>query len=163
MKKTLIIISSIIIIVVIIVFCLIGQRTDVYKNHQKYRQLFGIIQYETLNHSLSKTDEEKIEPIFNQVKNAISYEGFKKDCNIDEALFNLCGFKDNYNYIKNVNSVDLITYKELGNTGYLWIEYTRELLDDKNDVVNGGWNILCLIKVKKDNNNLKIEDVIIQP
>lgn len=162
MKKFLIIISTVIMIV-ILVLCFVSQRSDIYKKHQKYRQTFGIIQYETLNHLSSKTEKNKIEPMFEQVKSAISYAGYKNDCKIDKTLFELCRFKDDYNYNKNVSNVDLITYKELGNTGYLWIEYTRELFDSKNDVIGDEYDVLCLIKVKKDNTNLIIDDVIIEP
>ena len=64
MKKFLLFLFAIIITICAILWCFMGQKSDAYKKHKKYRQTFGVIQYETLNHSLSDSDMKKAEPVF---------------------------------------------------------------------------------------------------
>ena len=163
MKKFLLSLSGILIIIAIFTVWFLNHGNDVYNRHKKYRQTFGIIQFETLNHSLSDSDKEKAEPIFDLVKSAISYSGSKKDCKFEEPLVSLCRFTDDYNYTRNESDVSLVTYKQINKVGYLWIKYTRECFDANGENVNGAWDILCLIKVKNNDGNFVIEDVIETP
>ncbi len=163
MKKFLLTLFVIIIIILLIFLCFISRRSDVYNKHKKYRQTFGVIQYETLNHQLSDSDMKKSEPIFDKVESAIFYSGYKKDSNFEESLMSLCCFKDDYDYAENVSDVKLLTYKEMGSDGFLWIEYTQECLDDSGELVTGAYDVLCLIKTNKNDGNIIIEDVIEEP
>lgn len=163
MKKFLLFLFAIIITICAILWCFMGQKSDAYDKHKKYRQTFGVIQYETLNHSLSDSDMKKAEPVFEKAKSAISYSGNEKDCKIEKPLISLCRFTDEYNYTKNVSDVELLTYKEINSVGFLWVEYTRECFNNNGEVVTGSYNTLCLIKTKNDDGNISIEDVIIEP
>lgn len=138
-------------------------KSDAYNDNKKYRQTFGVIAYETLNSEINDKKIKKIEPIFNEVKAAISYSGSKEDCNISQPLNKLCQFTDEDHYKINKSNVEIVTYKKLFCTGYLWIEYSRELLDENGNVASAGCDILCLIKIKYSNGKNEVTRVIEAP
>ena len=93
---------------------LLFPRNDIYNKHKNFRQSFGIIQYETLNHMASDSELSEMQPIFDDVKEAISYSGEKETFEIAKPLKELCVFTDDYDYIKNQISLLDVTNR-LGN------------------------------------------------
>lgn len=82
---------------------------------------------------------------------------------MDESLFPLCRFTDDYDYTTNQCEVKQITYTQVFGTGYLWVEYTRMCKNEAGETVNGASEVLCLVKVKDSDGGFKITDVVIEP
>ena len=86
MKKAAVPLALIFVAFAVCICAFLLPKSDAYNDNKKYRQTFGVIAYETLNSELNDKKIKQIEPIFNEVKAAISYSGSKEDCNITRVI-----------------------------------------------------------------------------
>ena len=121
------------------------------RNKDVYRQSFGILTYETLRHELSEEDRKLAEPILENVKGALAYIGANADTEIEYPYNKMCVSTDAYKNVGVDYNVRFVTFFRAFNHGWLWFEYSVERYDVNGDTVNGSWGILCLIKLKQEN------------
>ena len=133
------------------------------KKHDKMLQYLDDSEAKTFKHIMTFSEMKEADLIVADIRKALNYSGSRADCDIPEQLTSFCRFTDDYDYISVQSSVNLITYKKVADTGYLWIRYSYKNLGEDDIVVTGAREILCLIIVKETADGYEITDILQGP
>ena len=166
-KRTAIKIISALLIIILLVTGITAfsqyAKYEYYKKSDKFFQYLDTSEAKTICHVMSFSEIKQANLIVEDIRKALNYSGSRADCDIGEPLSRFCRFTDDYDYISVQSSVNLITYKRTGDTGYLWIRYSYKNLGKNDIVVTGSWDILCLVKVKVTDDGYAITDILQGP
>ncbi len=131
------------------VWLLVRDKTEVYRDNEPYRYVFGL-SYETLNHTADDADRETAQPVLEAVENAVAYDGYRADFPYDEALLKLCRTQDadTFTFDHVQSDVRFVTFQKILNKGYLWVEYDQSYCSADDAALSGSQGTLALVEVR---------------
>lgn len=111
------------------------------------------------NKGYSSADEKEVEPLVKQINKALNFVGSEKEAKKQFGeLWSLCS----YDMDKNTKPGDykvnaefsLNTVKLYNDVGYLWFDYSKEVIDKTTgECVEGSADIPVRLSIAKDDNN----------
>ena len=146
MKKSRII-TLLFVVVLIFTFAWCSSQSQDY--NAKY---FGVVKYAETKHNCSEKDRKEVQQVLDDIENAFCYDDINEDCNEKlGVLSKYCLCKNDYpDVVREKHTIDFVTAKITGNSGYIWIRYNQEGFDGKSDEpLTGSWDILSRIEIAK--------------
>ncbi len=147
-------------------FCIKGFSQLQDENYQKYKpysDYFGPakIKFSTIAYNCTENEINTVKSIMDSFEKTLAYTGTKdsSDKNIG-ALKRFYCFSDEWNYDSLAYDAKLITTKQSGKNGYMWVTYSVNHYDKNGEIVHGSKDSLCYFKIKKMNNQWTVVDIL---
>lgn len=164
----LIIIISILISTVITLLVLDSETSMLNQNYYKYKdfeKIFGSPIYLTIKHKINNDEKETIEPILKKARIVFNFIG--NECDADNDVGELKRYYYFNNNKLNISTVSfdlqLVTANIKKDKGSIWLKYSVVRYDKEGNIVNGSIDILSYWKIKKNDDDWKVVEIIEQP
>ena len=149
--------------VIAVLVIVIGVFTVFFINNTREKsymeEYFGKELTSEYNKGYSSADEKEVEPLVKQINKALNFVGSEKEAKKQFGeLWSLCS----YDMDKNTKPGDykvnaefsLNTVKLYNDVGYLWFDYSKEVIDKTTgECVEGSADIPVRLSIAKDDNN----------
>lgn len=149
--------------VIAVLVIVIGVFTVFFINNTREKsymeEYFGKELTPEYNKGYSSADEKEVEPLVKQINKALNFVGSEKEAKKQFGeLWSLCS----YDMDKNTKPGDykvnaefsLNTVKLYNDVGYLWFDYSKEVIDKTTgECVEGSADIPVRLSIAKDDNN----------
>lgn len=149
--------------VIAVLVIVIGVFTVFFINNTREKsymeEYFGKGLTSEYNKGYSSADEKEVEPLVKQINKALNFVGSEKEAKKQFGeLWSLCS----YDMDKNTKPGDykvnaefsLNTVKLYNDVGYLWFDYSKEVIDKTTgECVEGSADIPVRLSIAKDDNN----------
>ncbi|NCD01242.1 hypothetical protein EOL94_04075 [bacterium] len=150
----------------LISFCFRGfpqKQSEYYKKYNDVSDCFGPakIKFSTIAYKCTDKEKTEVKSVMDTFKKVLAYTGTKADADINVgSLEKFYYFSDEWNYASTKYDAKLITAKQSGSNGYIWVVYSVEHYEKNGKIHNGSWDVPCYFKIKKINDKWTVVDVI---
>ena len=147
---------SVIAVLVIVIGVFFINNTREKSSMEKY---FGKELTSEYNKGYSSADEKEVEPLVKQINKALNFVGSEKEAKKKFGeLWSLCSYDIDENTKPSDYKVNaefsLNTVKLYNDVGYLWFDYSKEVINKKTgESVDGSSDIPVRLSIAKDDNN----------
>lgn len=118
--------------------------------HNCYEEAFGKEIYAELKQTPSTKHKKELEPIMEEVEEALNFIGTKKEAKEKFGILSRYS-NSNRNTSRVEADVEFLTAKLYTDTGYMWIKYSQEVFNRKGNGVYGSADIESRITLVKFN------------